>query len=158
MQTPARIILLLAALLCGGFVALLGGGFSRAVEPESYTVSTSIFWFLAGAVVASPLWLPAVIPRRYPVALKVCRRVSAVALLLPTYLFAGIVVHNLSRSISGLGATPSALVLGAVLTAACVVCLFLLLWPELSAPPNQSIKRTPSGKLRLPMVAAHIRH
>ena len=131
MPASFRVILLLGAVFCGGFVALLGGGFSRAVEPESYSAGTSVFWFFAGAVVAAPLWVPAVFPSRYPVALKVCRRVSAVALLVPTLLFGSIVVHNISRSLSGLGATSSALVQGAVLTVACLVCMVILLWPEL---------------------------
>ena len=133
MPIAARIVLLLAATLCGGFVALLGGGFSRAVEPESYATTASAFWFVAGVVVAAPLWVPALIPSRYSVALRVCRWVSAAALLLPIYVFGGIVVHNISRGISGLGATPSALLQGAVLTGTCICCLFILLWPELSS-------------------------
>lgn len=132
MPTSFRVILLVGAVLCGGFVALLGSSFSRAVEPETYSES-SVFWLLAGAVVAAPLWVSAVFPSRYPAALKVCRRVSAAILLLPTLLFGGIVVNNISRSISGLGATPPALLQGAVLTIACLVCLAILLWPELRA-------------------------
>lgn len=131
MPTSFRVILLVGAVLCGGFVALFGGGFSRAVEPENYSEVSSVFWLLAGAVVAAPLWVPAVFPSRYPVALKVCRQVSAAILLLPTLLFGSIVVHNINRSVSGLGATPSALIQGAVLTVACLVCLVVLLWPEL---------------------------
>lgn len=132
MPTSFRVILLLSAVLCGGFVALLGNSFSRAVEPEAYSDS-SAFWLLTGAVVTAPLWVSAVFPSRYPVALKVCRRVSAAIFLLPTLFFGGIVVNNVSRIISGLGATPPALLQGAVLTLACLVCLAILLWPELRA-------------------------
>ena len=131
MPTSSRIVLLFGAILGGGFVAFLGGSFSRAVEPESYSTGTSAFWFLAGIVVAAPLWVPAVCPSRYPVALKACRRVGAAALLLPTWLFGSIVVHNISRAVSGLGATPSALIQGTVLTSVCLVCLVVLLWPEI---------------------------
>lgn len=132
MPTRARIVLLVAAAVCGAFVALLGGGFSSAVEPESYTISTSVFWFFAGVIFTAPLWVPALVPKRYPVTLKVCRWVGAAALLFPTYMFGSIVVHNISRSMSGLGATPSALAQGAGLAVVCLACLLILLWPELS--------------------------
>jgi hypothetical protein len=138
MPSPFRFILLLCAALCGGFVALLGGGFSRAVEPESYSNGTSAFWLLAGAVVAAPLWVPAVFPSRYPIAFKFCRWVSAATLLLPTLLFGSIVVHNIRRSVSGLGATSSALVVGAVLTVACLGCMVVLLWPELRSQKQRA--------------------
>ena len=131
MPTPARIFLLFSAALCAAFFVVLGGGFSRAVEPEEYSTSTSAFWFVSAAVFASPLWGPALIPGRYPRVLNACRRLGAAALLFPTFMFSSIVVHNHSRSASGLGATPSALVQGIVLTIACVACLLVLLWPDL---------------------------
>jgi len=131
MPTPTRIILLAGAALCGGFIVLLGAGFSRTAEPQEYTSTTTVFWLVAGAVFAAPLWVPAAIPARFPTALKVCRRISAAALLFPTWLFGGIVLHNISRAISGLGATPSALLEGLVLTSVCVLCVFLLVRPDL---------------------------
>lgn len=133
MPMSARIALLLAAALCGGFVAFQGASFSNAVEPESYTAATAGFWFAAGAVISAPLWLPALVPSRFSVTLKLCRWVGATVLLLPTYLFSTIVIHNISRSVSGLGATPHALIQGAVLTVACICGIVILLWPELSA-------------------------
>jgi hypothetical protein len=131
MPATARIMLLFVAALCAAFFAVLGGRFSRAVEPEAYSAGTSAFWLVLAIVFAAPLWIPALVPERYPRALKVCRRLSAAALLLPTYLFGSIVVHNVSRNLSGLGATPSAFVQGVVLTIACVACLLVLLWPDL---------------------------
>ena len=131
MPTSARILLLFVAASCAAFVAVLGGGFSRAVEPEAYSVGSSAFWLVLAVVFAAPIWIPAMVPERYPRALKVCRRLGAAALLLPTYLFGSIVVHNVSRRLSGLDATPSALVQGVVLTIACVACLLVLLWPDL---------------------------
>lgn len=130
MPTTSRFILLLFAALCAAFVAILGSGFSRAVEPEDYSSGASVFWFTFAAVFVAPIWVPALIPERYPRALKVCRRLGAASLLLPTYMFASIVVHNVSRSLSGLGATPSALVQGVCLTLACVACLLILIWPD----------------------------
>lgn len=131
MSTPTRLVLLAAAALCGAFVALLGGGFSHAVEPENYTASTSVFWFLVAAFFAAPLWVPASIPNRYPVAQMICRWIGATALLFPIFMFGGIVVHNINRSMSGLGASSAALGQGAVLTLLCVACFSILLWPEL---------------------------
>lgn len=131
MPTSARILLLLVAVLCAASLAVLGGGFSRAVEPEEYSNTTSVFWLVSGAVFAAPLWVPALIPGRYTRMLNACRRLGAAALLLPTFMFSSTVVHQISRSVSGLGATPSSLVQGIVLTIACVACLLVLLWPDL---------------------------
>lgn len=131
MSTPARILLLIVAALCAAFVAVLGISFSLAVEPDAYSASTSSFWLVLAAVFASPIWMPALIPDRYPRVLSVCRRLGAIALLFPTFMFSSIVIHNISRSLSGLGATPTALVQGLALTLACVACLFVLLWPDL---------------------------
>lgn len=133
MPASIRFILLLGAILCGGFVAFLGGSFSWAVEPETYSTGVSAFWFLAGTVVTAPLWVPAIFPSRYPVAFKFCRWASATVLIVPTLLFGSIVWHNISRSVSGLGAASSALIQGAVLTATCFVCIVILIWPELRA-------------------------
>ena len=124
-----RSVLLLAAMLCGGFVAFGGVGFSAAVEPDGDATSTWVAWCIAGAIVAAPLWLPALVPNRLPHALKVCRRVSAALLVLPTCLFGSIVVHNLGRAVSSMGVASAALAQGAVLSVACIVCLFILLRP-----------------------------
>lgn len=131
MPTLARLYLLFSATISGGFIALLGVTFSASVESEQFTVASAAIWFIAGAIVAAPLWVPALIPPRFPTALKVCRLVGAAALLLPTYLFGSIVVHNISRAMSGLGATTSALVQGVILTSVCASCVFVLIWPEL---------------------------
>ena len=133
MPALARSTLLIVAILVGTVVALLGGGFSRAVEPEDYSASTSAYWLVVGAVCAAPFWVPALVPGRYSRAVKICRRVGAAALLPPTYMFAGIVVHNVDRILSGLGATPSAMFLGGALAIACAGCFVLLLRPDISA-------------------------
>lgn len=123
--------LLLSALLCAGFITLVGSSFSFGVEPEQFTPMTFVRWAGLGAIVSAPLWVPASIPSRYVRTLKIGRLVSAALLLAPTYFFGGIVVHNVRRSLNGLGATPSAFVQGLVLTVACVAGFVLLLWPLL---------------------------
>lgn len=131
MNLLTRLVLLISAMLCTGFVALTGTSFSLGVEPERYTFMTILRWAGLGAAVASPLWAPTLIPSRCIRTLKISCYVCAAILLAPTYFFGGIVVHNVKRSLSGLGATPSALLQGVVLTGACVAGLVLLLWPLL---------------------------
>ena len=145
MQILFRFILLLGAAICGGFVVFLGSDFSQAVEPQSYSAGISAFWFLAGAVVAAPLWVPAIIPSYFPNALKNSRRVCAGLLLFPTFLFGSIVWHNISRSFSVLGAIPSALFQGLLLTTACFAGLVILLWPELSTYTKRILTHPSSG-------------
>jgi len=122
-----RVILLIGATLCWAFVAMNGFAFSDAVEPES---NSFLFWGVVGAVVASPLWVPAAIPSRHPSALMACRWLSAFFLLFPTLMFGSIVVSQVNRELSGLGASARGLTQGAVLTVTCLVCLVILLWPE----------------------------
>lgn len=133
MSVPLRLILLLAATLVCGFVAVMGSGFSNAVEPESFSTATEVFWLVAGALFSAPLWLPAVIPNRFSVALALCRRVSAALLCIPAYLFGAVIVNNVTRSFSGLSVSASALTQGVILTAVCISGVAILLWPDLKA-------------------------
>ena len=136
MSLISRCILIVSAAICGGFFAISGAGVSWAMEPEQYSTGTVIFWFFGGVALTVPQWVPAVFPSRYPRGLKMCRRVCALLLLFPTWLFGTIVVHNVSRSFAGLGATPIALAQGVVLTLSCIVCLFVLLLPEFRRNAN----------------------
>lgn len=131
MTTPARLLLLAAAILCGGYVALLGDSLSAALEPQRHTSAATLFWVAAGAVIAAPMWVPAMIPARFARLAKICRWLGALTLLVPALLFGSIVTHNLGRAIAGTGATPSALFAGLALSAACLAALATLLWPEL---------------------------
>jgi len=141
MPKLARLYLLLSAIISGGFIALLGATFSVSVEPEQFTVASVAIWFVAGTIVAAPLWIPALIPARFPTTLKVSRLVGAIVLLLPTCLFGSIVVHNVSRALSGLGATTSALVQGVILTSVCASCVLVLVWPELKRCASRNTER-----------------
>lgn len=127
MNPLTRSVLLLSAMLCAGFVTLMGSTFTLGVEPERYTIMTFVRWAVLGVAVAAPLWVTTIIPSRYVRTLTISRYVCAALLLAPTYFFAGIVIHNVKRSLSGLGATPSALLEGIVLTGACLTGLILLL-------------------------------
>lgn len=112
MPLLSRAFLLISAALCGGFFALSGAGFSLAAEPDQFSKSALVFWFVAGMALAIPLWLPAVVPARYPRFFKACRRACAILLLFPTWLFGSIVVNNVGRILSGFGFTPIALAQG----------------------------------------------
>jgi hypothetical protein len=101
MSAPLRIILLLAAILVYSFIAVVGIGLANAFEPEKYRAVT-VSWLILGVLFSAPLWLPAVIPNRFPIALALCRRVSAAFLCIPTYLFSSNIVHNVTRIFSGL--------------------------------------------------------
>ena len=132
MTTATRVLLSLTAVAVCAFVVTLGGAFSRAVDPEQHRAGVFLFWLAVGVLAAVPLWAPACTPSRYKRAEKVVRRASALALLAPLCFFGSIVVHNVSRSVSGSGEIGSAFTEGAVLFAACLTCLLALLWPELS--------------------------
>ena len=131
MLLTVRIFLVGAAALCGGFFASLVAGFGAAVEPGSYEETRSFTWVVLSAVLGWPFWLPAVIPNRFPRLLCALRRIGAAYAVLGVVAFGSIVSHNIVRHFSGLGATPSALLEGVVLTSVCLLCLILLLWPDL---------------------------
>jgi len=63
-------------------------------------------------------------------SVKLCRRICAILLLYPIWLFGSIVANNVGRILSGFSFTPIALAQGLVLTVCCLVCLLVLLWPE----------------------------
>lgn len=121
----SRVFLLLAAMLCGGFFAVMGGAFSYAVDGEHGTTSV-LFWLVAGAVVSAPFWLPALVPNRFSHLLTASRRVGAVVLLLPTGLFGSTIVHNMIRGMSGTGITFSTLTVAAVITVTCLCAIVIL--------------------------------
>lgn len=126
-----RLILLLAAVLCGGFVAISGNHVAQVVSNGPSYTGISFYWIINGALIAAPLWLPAVIPSSFQTTLRIFRILSSIALLFPTYLFGSIFWNNIYRFFSGLGATPSAFYLGSILTTACLSGITILLWPEL---------------------------
>jgi hypothetical protein len=132
MATVSRLVLLLGAALFGGFVALSGAGFSRAVEPESYSTGTSVFWFIIGALFSFPFWLPALIPS------AVCRWICATLLLFPSFLFGGSTWRNLRRALSNADFSGSVLLHMALVTVTCLICMAVLVWPEVWAYAKRS--------------------
>src|SRR5688572_763940 len=131
MQASVRISLLMISLLCGGYVAVQGMSFSRAVEPELYGIGTTLFWLAIGAVATSPLWLPATVPAKFPRALIVARVAGAIGALVLAMFLGLSAVHNISRALSGLGANLGVLAQSLGLSSACLLGLVLLLRPVL---------------------------
>lgn len=138
MSVLQRLILLLAATLVGGFFAVIGSGFSNAVEPESFSTPTEMFWLVFGAFFSVPLWLPAVVPNRFSVALTLCRRVSAALLCAHSYLFGASTVQIVTRSASELSVSSPWLLQSTVLFIACITSVAILLWPDLKANAKQT--------------------
>ena len=133
MPRSFRVSLVAIAALCGSYFAMQGIDFSLAVEPEHHSAASSVVWFMFGAVLFAPLWVPAVIPARYARTLAVFRRIGALGALVFALGFGTIVTHNIGRSISGLGVVPDALFQGLVLSLSCVAAIVLLLWSDLGS-------------------------
>jgi hypothetical protein len=131
MSLPSRVFLIFAAWLCGGFVTLQGDGFSHAVDPELYSASTLVFWLFAGALAAMPLWLPALVPARFSRFLTISRRLGAVTLLIPSWLFGSIVVLGMQRTAAEQEGFSAVFFMGAALGSICLISFVILLWPDL---------------------------
>lgn len=145
MHVLLRFILLVVAAISGLFVAFFGSSFSHANESHSYIEGISVAWLLAGALVVTPLWIPAIIPSRFPNALQKCRRISAILLLFPTFLFGSIIVYNIIGCYNWFGALPPSLHQGIELITPCVIGLLILLWPEISAFVKRILTHHSSG-------------
>ena len=132
MPTAARVILIVLAVVLTGFVALSGLGVSRGLEPHRFSAITIAVWLAIGAVITSPLWVPASIPSTYPRLLRVARFLAVLVTLFPMWLLGGsVVTHNIQRALNGLGATPSALIQGLAVTFVWLLAVVVLLWPEI---------------------------
>jgi hypothetical protein len=133
MSIAARAFLLLSALLCAGFVGLAGIGFALMAEPYKTDAWTFVFWTLVALVVASPLWLPATIPDHHPKLLRIVRWISALALLLPTTVFANMLREQLQHGLIYMLTTWQPIMLASIaLTSACVIAWWLLVAPDVS--------------------------
>ena len=123
MHLGNRLYLLLASLLCGGYFAYLGISFSRGVEPESFSAAAILFWLLAGALVASPLWLPAVTPERFPRLARCARWLGILGCLVLLLPFGSAVIHNVRRAFVGFDIVWPILTVNSLLLAMCLAAI-----------------------------------
>ena len=132
MSGATRIFLLLTAALCAAFIGLAGTGFAAMAEPARTDAWTYVFWALAALLVTAPLWIPALVSERHALFFKVCRWLSALALMLPILLFSRMFGEQVRMH--GLGAwlsNPAIFLATIVLLACCLTSWVLLLRPEL---------------------------
>lgn len=81
MHPFSRIILLAASAFCVGFFGLVGPASTRVFHPDLDEPLNWAAWSLFGAMLAAPLWVPAVVPPSGPCLLFVCRWLSALILI-----------------------------------------------------------------------------
>lgn len=127
MTSLHRKILLICALILGGFILYMGSDTSLALEPSKFGISTVVFWLVASLLITFPFWLPAILPSKYKRTNRLCRWVCAICTLVPGYFSSTIVMHNLGKPLSSLLNEPGPLILGMILTTACVVGVAILI-------------------------------
>src|SRR5687768_6436103 len=121
MNISARLTLLFLSAISGGFVALFGASISRALDPYRFDWVSLAFWAGVGLLVSAPMWVPALLPNRFPRSLRISRCLAALLLLAPTWLFSTIVTANVSRVMAGARDSVTPFVQGSVLTLVCLV-------------------------------------
>jgi hypothetical protein len=132
MNNIAKIYLFVAAAFCGGIVAFLGISFSFGVEDYPLNFLDYIFWFVFGMVFVSPLFIPAVIPSRWPRALVFFRRVGAIYLLILLYLSFSAIFPNVGRLLRGWETSMQTLSISTVWALLCTGSLGILLWSDIN--------------------------
>jgi hypothetical protein len=131
MSMPARLILLFVAAVSGGFFALSGASVSRALDPYRFDWVSLAFWASAGLLISAPMWVPALVPNRFPRFLRIIRFFAALLLLAPTWFFSTIVAANVNRVMAGARDSVMPFVQGSALTVVCLVGIVILVWPGL---------------------------
>jgi hypothetical protein len=127
MHNGSRAFLFIAALLCGGYIAYLGASFSRDVEPESFTPVTGAFWLAVGLLATFPIWLPAVVPSRFPSIARAAGWISVVGCLVLLLVFGSPIIHNLRRAFAGHEFFASVLAINSLLFLVCLAVVAVVL-------------------------------
>jgi hypothetical protein len=128
MTLVARLFLLVLAAACAFALASAGWGFGCAVEADRCGLLTTAFWVVLGVAFASPFWLPAVVPARFPRTLRIVRWIGAVASAGPLLLFGSVVESQLHRAAESTTLWPAGMMAGM-----CAVAVVVLLRAELAA-------------------------
>jgi hypothetical protein len=129
-MAPAhRIALLVCAIALAAVTFTLGLSFTNAAEVATNAEGAWVFWSFIGIAIASPLWLPALIPSRMVMASRVVRWVSALLVLVPLRYIAGVVLHQY-RLFGGDNFAPSIFAGALLLGAGCAFAIAVLVLPE----------------------------
>lgn len=131
-----RLILLACALPGVAVFALLGAAQSGASASQAGSDPGGAFWMATGAIVFSPLWLPAIIPARHCRLMQACQRAGAIGCALPLYLFGSSAVHQLDRWMFTPGHSAMGLLLATAVLAGCAIGAWLL-W-RCGTPPDRA--------------------
>lgn len=122
----ARLALILLGTVWACHVAFFGIEFSLAVEPEAFNTFSAVYWLVVGFIVASPLWIPALVPAQYPRTLGLAAIVGAAGTIGLVVVSGSIVFKQTVRLASGYSFHWPALFHGLVLLAACILGLVLI--------------------------------
>ena len=138
MAPTSRAILLICAVTFIGMVTYFGVGIWVALGSEPNSAQSYIQWFFVSLLLAAPLWGPAILSSRHPRALKTCRWVSAVLLLLPAWLFLKDAFDITERMMSDLEAVPSFIFPPLIINLCCFICFCVILLSGVLSRPQST--------------------
>jgi hypothetical protein len=124
MTVAFRLLHIAAAALFGVSIASVIAGFGSVVDPSEYAAMRPTHWLMLIMFFGAPLWVPAVIPSRFPRLLHAVRLSGAALLVFPTLMAGTVIPHNF--------------LFGAAVTLSCAAFLSLALWPEIHALVHRS--------------------
>jgi hypothetical protein len=130
-MAPAhRIALLVCGIALAAVTFTLGASFTHAAESASNAEGAWVFWLLVGFAVASPFWLPALVPTRFVLLSRIVRWASAILVLVPLRYIAGVLLHQY-HLYGGDNFAPSIFGGALLLSAGCAFAIVVLVLPEL---------------------------
>lgn len=137
MRPRSRVFLLVIAVVLALAIFGLGAMFTHGVESSARASGNEFVWFLIGTLVASPLWLPAVIPTRSRTVSLVIRWCSAGALLFPLRYAAAVVLQQF-RVYPSAFFSLTVLAVSVLIALGCVAAIFVLLTTGTRGVRNRS--------------------
>lgn len=163
MSWQSRVFLIVAAVWSAASLAGMGLALSFFSRRSGDTVHHAMWLLALSSLLSFPLWLPAIIPKRFPLFSRVVRWISALIMLIPTYLSGTVVTHNVGRWLKGWEAWPSLVVDNLLNSACCIAVIAVLLLPEARVwlrasasviDQDREAKRKPIWKKALTALAA----
>jgi len=123
----------IALLIVAGALALatfmLGASFTYAAEAPARAVGSWIFWMLFAVAIATPLWLPALVPTRLTGISRIVRWASVLLALVPLRYIATVLLHQYSLYGGG-NFAPGIFGVALLLCTGCVCAIVVLMLPD----------------------------